>query len=81
MLSLDGKYRKIFFSLTPSNDAQPVDHGCVAIGADHTVWVKQTLIVEHYTSQILQVHLKVKGERGWREGKGRCEEKLHVCLC
>ena len=51
--------------LTPSNDAQSVDHGCVAIGADHTVWVKQTLIVEHYTSQILQVHLKVK-------------EKLHV---
>ena len=68
MLSLDGIYRKVFFSLTPSNNAQTVDHGCVAIGADHTVWVKQTLIVEHYTSQILQVHLKVK-------------EKLHVRHC
>ena len=64
---------------TPAHDAQPIDHGGVAVSAHHTVRVEQTPSLKHHSAQVLQVHLgggREGGREGEREGgwvKGRRE--------
>ena len=41
----------------PADDAQAVDHGGVAIGADQRVWQGHTIAHKHALGQVLEVHL------------------------
>ena len=43
--------------LTPSSDAEAVDHGGMTVSAHQTVRVQHAVSVEHHTTEILQIHL------------------------
>eukprot|EP00976_Prorocentrum_cordatum_P030617 623380-Prorocentrum_minimum.AAC.7 len=49
----------------PAGDAEPVDHGGVAVGAHHRVGVEHLRVREHHTGEVLQVHL-VHDAGAWR---------------
>lgn len=43
--------------LTPTEDAQTIDHGSVRIRAHEAVRVIITIVIEYHSCQILQIHL------------------------
>ena len=45
-------------TLTPSSDAQAIDHGGVAVSAHQAVRIEHAFTVEYHTTQVLQVHLQ-----------------------
>lgn len=43
--------------LTPAQDSQSIDHGGVGVGSHQAIGVEIAIIVEHHSSQVLQVDL------------------------
>ena len=38
---------KLIKVLTPTDYTKPIDHGCMGVGPNQTVWVQQLVFVEH----------------------------------
>ena len=53
------------FILTPSRNAEPVDHGGMGVGAHQTVWVQQIVCIKHDTAKVLKVHLMHDAGAWW----------------
>ena len=50
---------------TPPDDAQPVDHGRVGVGADQSIRVRLAAVGEHHAGEILEIDL-MHDPRVWR---------------
>src|SRR4029079_8333882 len=62
----------------PADNAEPVDHRCVRIGADERIRIEHALLFQHTARQELEIHLMTDAET-WRHD-AHVLECLHAPL-